>query len=49
MKKKPLKKVNYSNSVWGKIKRVLHIKGIKDKDKLLYKQKLGFDLIDKNK
>jgi hypothetical protein len=49
MKKKPIKKPNYTNSVWGKIKKVLHTKGIKDKDKIFYKEKLGFDLIDKNK
>ena len=36
-------------NIWSKIKKVLKSKGIKDKDKLYYKQSIGFDLIDKNK
>ena len=35
--------------IWSKIKKVLKKKGIKAKDKLLYKESIGFDLIDKNK
>lgn len=36
-------------NIWSKIKKVLKSKGIKDKEKLFYKQSIGFDLIDKNK
>ena len=41
-------KKEYLN-IWSKVKRVLKQKGIKDKEKLLYKQSIGFELIDKNK
>ena len=36
-------------NIWSKIKKVLKLKGIKDKEKMYYKQSIGFDLIDKNK
>ena len=36
-------------NIWSKIKRVLKLKDIKGKDKLKYKESIGFDLIDKNK
>ena len=36
-------------NIWSKIKHVLKKKGIKDKEKLLYKESIGFELIDKNK
>ena len=36
-------------NIWSKIKYVLKQKGIKEKEKLLYKQSIGFELIDKNK
>ena len=41
-------KKEYLN-IWSKVKRVLKQKGIKEKEKLLYKQSIGFELIDKNK
>ena len=41
-------KKEYLN-IWSKIKRVLKQKGIKEKEKLIYKQSIGFELIDKNK
>jgi len=41
-------KKEYLN-IWSKVKRVLKQKGIKEKEKLLYKESIGFDLIDKNK
>jgi hypothetical protein len=44
----PKNKKEYLN-IWSKIKRVLKEKGIKEKEKLLYKESIGFDLIDKNK
>ena len=45
--KKKKKKDNMN--IWSKIKKVLKKKGIKGNDKLLYKESLGFELIDKNK
>ena len=36
-------------NIWSKIKVVLKKKGIKEKEKLLYKESIGFELIDKNK
>ena len=36
-------------NIWSKIKTVLKSQGIKDKEKLYYKQSIGFDIIDKNK
>ena len=45
---KPKEEIENIN-IWSKIKRVLKKKGIKGKDKLLYKESIGFDLIDKNK
>jgi hypothetical protein len=44
----PQTKKEYLN-IWSKIKNVLKEKGIKEKEKLLYKESIGFDLIDKNK
>ena len=41
-------KKEYLN-IWSKVKRVLKKKGIKEKEKLLYKESIGFELIDKNK
>ena len=41
-------KKEYLN-IWSKIKRVLKQKGIKEKEKLIYKESIGFELIDKNK
>ena len=41
-------KTEYLN-IWSKIKRILKQKGIKEKEKLIYKQSIGFELIDKNK
>ena len=41
-------KKEYLN-IWSKVKQVLKQKGVKDKEKLLYKESIGFDLIDKNK
>jgi len=41
-------KKEYIN-IWSKVKNVLKEKGIKEKEKLLYKESIGFDLIDKNK
>ena len=41
-------KEEYLN-IWSKVKRVLKKKGIREKDKLLYKQSIGFEIIDKNK
>ena len=41
-------KKEYLN-IWSKIKTVLKKKGIKEKEKLLYKESIGFELIDKNK
>lgn len=37
------------NNIWTKIKGVLKRKGIKGKDKIFYKEKVGFNLIDNNK
>jgi len=48
MKQKEPKAEN-KNNIWSKIKNVLKKKGIKGKDKLLYKESIGFDLVDKNK
>lgn len=45
MERKEVKDLN----IWSKIKRVLKKNNIKEKDKLLYKESIGFDLIDKNK
>lgn len=42
------KKQNYAN-LWSKIKIVLKKNHINKKDKLFYKQKIGFDIIDNNK
>ena len=42
-------KVENKNNIWSKIKKVLKKNGIKGKDKLLYKESIGFDLVDKNK
>ena len=36
-------------NIWSKVKYILKQKGIKEKEKLLYKQSIGFELIDKNK
>ena len=36
-------------NLWSKVKRVLKQNEIKGKEKLLYKQSIGFDIIDKNK
>jgi len=44
----PQPKKEYLN-IWSKVKRVLKQKGIKEKEKLIYKESIGFDLIDKNK
>ena len=52
-----MKRKNYNKSedkkeylnIWSKVRRVLKKKGIKEKEKLLYKESIGFDLIDKNK
>jgi len=44
----PQSKKEYLN-IWSKIKNVLKEKGIKEKEKLLYKESIGFGLIDKNK
>ena len=41
-------KKEYLN-IWSKVKRVLKQNGIKEKEKLLYKESIGFELIDKNK
>ena len=41
-------KTEYLN-IWSKIKRILKQKGIKEKEKLIYKQSIGFELIEKNK
>ena len=41
-------KKEYLN-IWSKIKTELKKKGIKEKEKLLYKESIGFELIDKNK
>ena len=50
MKQKEQKEAKNNNSnIWSKIKNILKKKGIKGKEKLLYKQSIGFDLIDKNK
>ena len=43
-----MNKKEYLN-IWSKIKKVLKQKGIKEKEKLIYKQTIGFELIDKNK
>jgi hypothetical protein len=48
MKQKETKEDNKHN-IWGKIKKVIKKKGIKGKEKLLYKESIGFDLVDKNK
>ena len=36
-------------NIWAKVKRVLKQKDIKGKEKLIYKESIGFELIDKNK
>jgi hypothetical protein len=36
-------------NIWSKVKRVLKQKDIKGKEKLIYKESIGFELIDKNK
>jgi hypothetical protein len=41
-------KKEYLN-IWSKVKRVLKKKGIKEREKLKYKESIGFELIDKNK
>ena len=41
-------KKEYLN-IWSKVKRVLKQNGIKEKEKLLYKESIEFDLIEKNK
>ena len=41
-------KKEYLN-IWSKVKRALKQKGIKEKEKLIYKKSIGFELIDKNK
>ena len=43
------KETKENMNIWSKIKKVLKKKGIKGKDKLLYKESIGFELIDKNK
>lgn len=35
--------------LWGRIKKALKKAGISSKDKLFYKEKVGFNLIDTNK
>ena len=45
LRKQRLEDIN----IWSKIKKVLKKKGIKGNDKLLYKESIGFELIDKNK
>ena len=47
-KKTEKENINTIN-IWTKIKKVLKKNGIKGKEKLLYKESIGFDLIDKNK
>ena len=49
MKPKKLNGKEENINIWKKIKKVLKKKGIKGKDKLSYKESIGFDLIDKNK
>jgi len=44
-----LKETKENMNIWSKVKKALKKKGIKGKEKLLYKQSIGFDLIDKNK
>lgn len=38
-----------SCNLWHKLKQVLKVNGIRAKEKMLYKQKIGFDIIDNNK
>ena len=38
-----------SYNLWSKLKQVLKMNGIRAKEKMLYKQKIGFDIIDNNK
>jgi hypothetical protein len=49
MKLKEKKEKENNLNIWSKVKKVLKKKGIKGKEKLLYKESIGFDLIDKNK
>ena len=42
-----IKKENLN--IWSKVKRVLKQNNIKGKEKLKYKESIGFELIDKNK
>jgi len=49
MKLKEKKEKENNMNIWRKVKKVLKKKGIKGKEKLLYKESIGFDLIDKNK
>ena len=49
MKLKEKKEKENNMNIWSKVKKVLKKKGIKVKEKLLYKESIGFDLIDKNK
>ena len=49
MKPKKFNQSDENINIWSKIKKVLKKKGIKGKDKLLYKESIGFDLVDKNK
>ena len=43
------KETKENMNIRSKMKKVLKKKGIKGKEKLLYKQSIGFDLIDKKK
>jgi hypothetical protein len=43
------KETKENMNIWSKVKKVLKKKGIKGKEKLYYKESIGFDLIDKNK
>ena len=43
------KETKENMNIWSKIKKVIKKKGIKGKEKLLYKESIGFDLVDKNK
>ena len=49
MKLKEKKEKENNMNIWSKVKKELKKKGIKGKEKLLYKESIGFDLIDKNK
>lgn len=47
--KKDEKPKSENKNIWSRIKKVLKAKNVKGKDKIYYKQSVGFDLIDNNK